>query len=305
MPEAPPMVFDAGGIRSRAFRQVVEKTLLDLALAREEGVWAAMTGACPRFPGKPALLVSDLHELTTSPAWRRETVGPSAVFVVLLVRTSLDEASLSSPDVALRVREDRFFLLDVKDPRRGAPSIADTLRDYFRVLVARLAPDRVLAAKYSPVDEVLWVEFGDGLDRAIRWSGLPFADRLGFAPIAAAAREHGQSVLLRDAHDAEVDISAGSLRAAVDPRYRSDLDKEDESEREAIGARIRAVREGFGLSQDEVSRRSGIAQESLSRIEKGRREPRLDTLRKLAKGFGLSLAQLLEELSEGERTGGA
>jgi DNA-binding XRE family transcriptional regulator len=66
---------------------------------------------------------------------------------------------------------------------------------------------------------------------------------------------------------------------------------------EPPGARLRTVREGLGLSQLELSRRSGIAQESLSRIETGRRDPRLGTLQRLARGLGLSLEQLMGRLS--------
>ncbi len=57
------------------------------------------------------------------------------------------------------------------------------------------------------------------------------------------------------------------------------------------------VREGLGFSQLELSRRCGIAQESLSRIETGRRDPRLNTLQRLARGMGLSLDELLGRLS--------
>ncbi len=95
----------------------------------------------------------------------------------------------------------------------------------------------------------------------------------------------------------EVDVSAESLRAALDEEYRARLLSADDDERRIVGARLRTVRESLGLSQLEVSRRSGIAQESLSRIEMGRRDPRLGTLRRLARGMGLSLDQLMERLS--------
>jgi ribosome-binding protein aMBF1 (putative translation factor) len=95
----------------------------------------------------------------------------------------------------------------------------------------------------------------------------------------------------------EVDVSAESLRAALDEECGARLQSADQSERRATGARIRVAREGLGLSQLELSRRSGIAQEPLSRIETGRRDPRLGTLQKLARGMGLSLEQLLVRLS--------
>lgn len=159
------------------------------------------------------------------------------------------------------------------------------------------SPERVVAAKFAAVDNVLWLEFEDGLQRAVEWSTLPFAGVLGIAPVAAAAEEHGRSVALSDAVGRQIDISSASLRAAVDAGHRKRIQAEDTTERKAAGARIRAVRECRGLSQEELSRRSGIPQESLSRMERGRRDPRLDTLRKLAEGCGLTLAELLAELS--------
>ena len=158
-------------------------------------------------------------------------------------------------------------------------------------------PDRVLVVRFCAFDSILWVEFGDGLERAVRWSDLPFARELGLVPVTASAGFGGESVVLADEAGSEIDVSASSLRAFLDEQYRASLESADDSERKMVGARIRAARESASLSQQELSRRSGIAQESLSRIETGRRDPRLGTLRRLAKGLDLSLDQLLEVLS--------
>lgn len=158
-------------------------------------------------------------------------------------------------------------------------------------------PDRVLIARFCAFDSILWLQFGDGLERAVRWSDLPFARELAPVPATASAGLGGESVVLADASGSEITVSASSLRACLDEQYRAKLESDDESERKIVGARIRAARESASLSQQELSRRSGIAQESLSRIETGRRDPRLGTLRRLAKGLGLSLDQLMERLS--------
>jgi DNA-binding XRE family transcriptional regulator len=157
---------------------------------------------------------------------------------------------------------------------------------------------RVAEARFFVLDSVLYVRFGDGLERAVRWAELPFARRLAMEPVAVSAGANGESVVVSDGAGRQMDVSAESLRAALDDEYRTRLDSGDESERRQVGARIRAVRVSTNLSQLELSRRSGIAQESLSRIETGRRDPRLGTLRRLALGMGLSLDQLLERLSE-------
>jgi DNA-binding XRE family transcriptional regulator len=297
--------FDASGVKSRAFRRVVEKALEELSLDKAEGVWDSLRSPSQRLRTEPMLLVGDLGQLGRSSAFEDWIPAPAPFFVVLCARTARDEQRLASPDVALRMKDERVFLLDVKHSRHSQADESVFVRDYFRALVARLRPDRVFVARFSAVDGVLWVEFGDGLYRAVEWARLPFAGELAIAPVAAAVREQGQSVLVRDAAGREIDVDSGSLRAAVDADYRGRLASEDRSARQTNGARLRALRESLSLSQEELSRRSGIPQESLSRIERGHRDPRLETLTKLAGGCGLTLAGLLERLSDAGQTGGA
>jgi DNA-binding XRE family transcriptional regulator len=156
---------------------------------------------------------------------------------------------------------------------------------------------RVTAAIFVAADSILYVRFEDGLERAVHWVDLPFASRLGVVPVAVETGLGGESLTVIDESGREVDVSAESLRAALDEECQARLLSADQAERIATGARIREAREGLGLSQLELSRHSGIAQESLSRIETGRRDPRLGTLQKLARGMGLSLEQLLVRLS--------
>jgi DNA-binding XRE family transcriptional regulator len=158
---------------------------------------------------------------------------------------------------------------------------------------------RVTEAKFLGLDKVLYARFGDGLERAIPWASLPFARALALEPTTARVGHDGETVVVGDATGREVDVSAESLRAALDDQFRAALRRADDGERRLVGARIRAVRESAGLSQLELSRRSGVAQESLSRIETGHSDPRLGTLRRMAQGMGLSLNQLLERLSAG------
>ena len=155
----------------------------------------------------------------------------------------------------------------------------------------------ITEARFIAADSVLYVRFEDGLERAVHWADLPFAARLGVTPAAVSAGSSGESLSVIDGSGRAVDVSGESLRAALDEEYRTQLLSVDDTERKRTGARLRTVREDLGLSQLELSRRSGIAQESLSRIETGRRDPRLGTLQRLARGMGLSLEQLMGRLS--------
>ncbi len=59
-----------------------------------------------------------------------------------------------------------------------------------------------------------------------------------------------------------------------------------------IGARVRKVREGRALTQQEVARRAGLAMDAMSRIENGYRKPRPSTLQRLAVALDVAVERL-------------
>lgn len=54
-------------------------------------------------------------------------------------------------------------------------------------------------------------------------------------------------------------------------------------------------RERRGWTQRELAEKCGLHWTAISQIERGVREPLFSTLSKLAKGFGITLSQLMEE----------
>ena len=67
----------------------------------------------------------------------------------------------------------------------------------------------------------------------------------------------------------------------------------------AIGDRVRALREGMGLSLRELGERSGVSAPMLSQVERGETSPTLAVAARIAAGLELTLSQLLR-LDEGE-----
>lgn len=62
-----------------------------------------------------------------------------------------------------------------------------------------------------------------------------------------------------------------------------------------IGRRLRELRQEKGLTAYEVARRSGIHRPNISRMESGKHVPTVDTLDRLARALGVSLAVLVSE----------
>jgi transcriptional regulator with XRE-family HTH domain len=66
---------------------------------------------------------------------------------------------------------------------------------------------------------------------------------------------------------------------------------------ENLGKRLKYYREQIGLSQIDLSEKSGISQASIARIESGKQKNlKRETMKRLADGLGISLTQLIEPL---------
>jgi transcriptional regulator with XRE-family HTH domain len=62
-----------------------------------------------------------------------------------------------------------------------------------------------------------------------------------------------------------------------------------------FAASVRKLRSGLGISQEELAERADLHRTYIADIERGARNPTLLTIKKLAKGLGVSAADLLSE----------
>jgi len=61
-----------------------------------------------------------------------------------------------------------------------------------------------------------------------------------------------------------------------------------------FGSKLREARERLGLTQEEVAQRSGVHSTEVSRIEAGKRDPRISTLYRLARAVEVKPGKLLD-----------
>ncbi len=61
------------------------------------------------------------------------------------------------------------------------------------------------------------------------------------------------------------------------------------------GKRLRRLRRERALSQQDLSAATGVAQATLSDLERGKRGARASTIRKLAEALGVEPKELIEE----------
>ena len=64
--------------------------------------------------------------------------------------------------------------------------------------------------------------------------------------------------------------------------------------RTRLGRNVRRLREAKGWSQEDYADRAGIHRTYVSDIERGRRNPTITVVEKLARPFGVTAGQLLD-----------
>jgi transcriptional regulator with XRE-family HTH domain len=61
-----------------------------------------------------------------------------------------------------------------------------------------------------------------------------------------------------------------------------------------LGKNLRAARKKLGLTQEDVAERSGVQAGEVSRIERGKRDPQVSTVERLAAAVEVPPGQLLD-----------
>ena len=67
----------------------------------------------------------------------------------------------------------------------------------------------------------------------------------------------------------------------------------DNGLQQSLGVRIKTLRMDAGLSQESLALHIGMDHSYLASIEAGRRNVTLQNLKKIARGFGINLSELL------------
>lgn len=72
-------------------------------------------------------------------------------------------------------------------------------------------------------------------------------------------------------------------------------EKRDKKRLEEFGTHLREIREGLGLSQDELASRCDVTKGNISMIENGRKDFTFSTFLEIAKGLEIHPKKLLDK----------
>ncbi len=143
----------------------------------------------------------------------------------------------------------------------------------------------------SSVKEGIEVLFADGCKGLIPFADMP--DVAALSNIESIELPNPYEIVIHSIEGGTVELPWDFARHYCDPAYQPRVETVALSGRQAIGARIRRLRESAGLTQQRLAEQAGIGRATLVRLEKGEYSPRYETLVALARALGKPSEQLL------------
>ena len=132
-------------------------------------------------------------------------------------------------------------------------------------------------------DEGIDVVFADGARGVVPFLELPELGRL--ADLKEIELPNAYEILLRTFDGEETELPWDFVRSHCDPTYRPRIEALAAKGRQAMGQKIRRLREASGFTQEKLAEAAGVGRVTLIRIEKGEQSPKYDTLIALAQAM--------------------
>lgn len=287
---------DLSGIGQKQFRERLRSALdgIEAGIPEASRFWTDFGSPSPKAESTHTLVLSDLSRLVRHfrdfdvHGWTA-SVRRTQPFFVAFVRTERDRACAAMVDDLLRA----------SDMRLNVCNDASDWQLVFRCVSAGISSvrrDGLVEVRYLAGVDALWAQFGDGFTGLLRWPTLGIEqvkDSLVLESATVGAHHNAIEIATKAGELFEIDSAAA--RGVLDATFAAELHDQASEYDEALGARVRRAREAKKLTQPTLGERVGLDQAVISRIERGKVRPRIDTLRRLASGLDLSVSELLSK----------
>jgi DNA-binding XRE family transcriptional regulator len=292
----PSLSVDLSGIGSSSVREALQKAILEMqdVLPARVAFRGTFGSGKSHVLAHHALVVADLREVASAFSRTRPHLWTAAFrthrpFMLACVRTQRDRECADLVDDIMRLSESRFAVCELKATGREWYAFTECLGKAF----AALDPEAIIDVRFSPADQSLSVEFSDGLKGTLPIEDLVPAG-VSLRPETAVVGSDFNAIEVLDGTDAVFHIDGASIRSLLDPAFRgSSIEVEVDRSLASLGDRLRHARLAQGITQKELANLSGLEQSLISKLERGRHQPRYDTLERYAKGIGWSVSELL------------
>jgi DNA-binding XRE family transcriptional regulator len=288
---------DLSGVSSfsarTAVREALEGIVSELNETRVQFVRTFGTGSGKTHAFLHTLIVADLHSVATTfvkatPHLWTAAVRESRPFILACVRTQRDRHYAELVDDIMRMSESRFAVceFDIRTRRRSS------FEACLGKAVAALEPEALISVRYHAAEH-LWLEFSDGLVGSVAIVDLTGEDTKLRLETAVVASDFNAIEVL-DVNGELFHIDAATARALIDSKFSETvIQAAAERSRRTLGDHLRTARLARRVTQTELALATGLEQSLISKLERGKHQPRFDTLEKYAEGLGMTVSDLL------------
>lgn len=151
--------------------------------------------------------------------------------------------------------------------------------------------DRMMTSA-EPLEDGIEFTFADGRKGLVPFTAIP--EIVEGDNLANVELPNPYEAILLIKSGVAVELPWDFVRHYCDASYRPRVEAVALAGRQAIGGKIRQLRDASGLTQEALARASGIGRVTLVRIEKGAQSPRYETLVSLALALGQPMRELLD-----------
>ena len=159
------------------------------------------------------------------------------------------------------------------------------------VLTARVKHAERMMTQADAINQGIEVTFADGCKGLIPFRDTPEVGRSSH--LSSIELPNPYQVNIHGSKGEVVELPWDFVRHYCDASYRSQVVAIASEGRQALGKRIRAIRESGGMTQSELAVAAKIGRVTEVRIENGDQSPRYDTLAAIAQALKRPVADLL------------
>ena len=291
---------DLTRIGAPSFRRAIKRELATLGYRAKPFArfWASLSSGDTGMIPLNLIVMADLSRVAEGFARVPREVWRSCVrrrntLLVAFLRGRSDVRWADAIDDILRASAGRLRICSARNP------LSAHLKQHLAEVLDSNDPEALVDVRFSEAERSVWLEFADGLKRVLAWPTLSVALELekrrpALRPETMHIGDHPETLELLDVRGRPFQIDSAAIRALLDTKFAKNVYAASEAATATLGDRLRARREAAGLTQTQIAARSGLTQEMISNLERGKHQPRFETLERYAKGLGLSVAALLD-----------
>lgn len=215
-------------------------------------------------------------------------------YFVTFIRNTRDAKMASLIDDVMTCSYNRITVLDYEPTSKASKESKHLSSELDAILARYYSPKALKEVTANKPNRSFLVEFNDETAGEVTFEELGIQDTVNELLLdSCRISKIGNAVELFTENGEIFDIDADVLRYFISESARKEIDDQISTRVDSVGASLKRVRKDQQLTQQELSRATGIDQSIISKIETGKHLPRIDTLERFAEVFGVSLTELL------------